>query len=97
MEFIAPMVVAITLILTVGGVILFRPLVRRLGDLLEIISKQRRGELENPKLERVETLLENVSSRLALVEERVDFTDALLASRSSPGRLPDPQKESWRE
>lgn len=81
MEEIAPMLVAITLILTIGSVILFKPLARRLGDLLELMVKQRSGEIEAPKTERMEALLESLNTRLGLVEERLDFTDQLLSSR----------------
>lgn len=90
---IAPMLVTMTLILTVGGVILLRPLAKRLGDLLELMVKQRRGELDDPVTERTEQLLESLSSRLSLVEERIDFTDRLLQEHD-PGRLPNPRKEA---
>jgi len=93
MDEIAPMLVTMTLILTVGGVVLLRPLAKRLGDLLELMVKQRRGELDNPVIERTEQLLESLSSRLSLVEERLDFTDRLLQERDQ-GRLPNPRKEA---
>jgi hypothetical protein len=97
MEELAPMLVAITLILTSGAVFLLRPIAKRLGDLLELMAKQRTGEIEAPKQERMETLLESISSRMALVEERLDFTDSLLSSRRpQPRQLPEPSKE-WRE
>lgn len=102
MDEIAPMLVAMTLILTIGGVVLLRPLARRLGDLLELMVKQRRGELDNPVVERTEHLLESLSSRLSLVEERLDFTDRLLQERGDDrllhGREPErprtPSKEA---
>lgn len=81
MEDIAPMLVAITLILTIGGVVLLKPLARRLGDLLELMVKERSGEIEAPKTDRMETLLESLNARLGLVEERLDFTDQLLTTR----------------
>jgi len=87
MEEFAPMLVAITLILTCGTVMLLRPVARRLGDLLELMAKQRTGELEAPGSERLESLLESVNTRLGLVEERIDFTDALLQSRREPIEL----------
>ena len=93
MDEIAPMLVTMTLILTVGGVVLLRPLAKRLGDLLELMVKQRRGELDNPVIERTEQLLESLSSRLSLVEERLDFTDRLLQERDQ-GRLPNRRKEA---
>ena len=36
-EFIAPMIVGIVLIFTVGGVILLRPIAKRLGALLDVM------------------------------------------------------------
>lgn len=92
MEEIAPMLVAITLILTIGGVVLLKPLARRLGDLLELMVKQRSGEIEAPKTERMENLLESFNARLGLVEERLDFTDQLLTTRrAEPKELPRPE------
>jgi len=92
MDDIAPMLVMMTLIITVGTVVLLRPLAKRLGDLLELMAKQRRGELDSPVIEPTERLLESLSSRLSLVEERVDFTDRLLQERD-PVRLRNPKKE----
>jgi hypothetical protein len=83
MDDIAPMLVLLTLILTTGGVILFRPLAKRLGDLLEIMAQQRRAVPENDDAARMREVVETMNARIALLEERQDFTDALLsASRS---------------
>jgi hypothetical protein len=85
MEEFAPMLVAVTLILTCGAVLLLRPVAKRLGDLLELMAKQRTGELEKPGAERLDLLLEAIDTRLGLVEERLDFTDSLLeAGRERP-------------
>lgn len=94
MEEIAPMIVAVTLIVTIGGVSLLRPLSKRLGDLLELRAKQARGEIEDPKLDRMEQLFESMSSRLALLEERQDFNEALLRSRADRQELPSPKNET---
>lgn len=103
-EVIAPMMMMMTLILTVGAVRLFRPLTKHLGELMELRMKQARGEIENPQTERMEQLLETIASRLALVEERQDFTDSLLSSRRAEQReiaspkaapLPTPQSDNW--
>lgn len=88
MEEIAPMLVAITLILTCGTVMLLRPVAKRLGALLELMVKQRSGELKAPGAERIENLLEAMDSRMGLVEERLDFTDSLLQARQKPAELP---------
>lgn len=81
MEELAPMLVVMTLILTTGAVLLLRPIAKRLGDLLELMAKQRAGEIEPPGAQRMEHLLEAIDARLGLVEERIDFTDSLLQSR----------------
>ena len=36
-EFIAPMIVSVVLVLTVGGVVLLRPVTKRLGALLDVM------------------------------------------------------------
>lgn len=84
MDEIAPMLVLLTLILTTGGVILLRPLAKRLGDLLEIMAQQRRT-LPNSGDEtaRMREVLETMDARLARLEERQDFTDALLSASTS--------------
>jgi hypothetical protein len=82
LEFIAPMIVGVTFIVTTGAVILLRPLSRRLGELLQVMSKQKAQPDVTPELEQMRTVLSSVESRLALLEERQRFTDALLERRS---------------
>lgn len=79
-EIIAPMIVAIVMFLTVGGVILLRPLSRRLGDLLEAMARERTEGLPRveDQLGTMRDLLEAQGERIALLEERVDFTEALV-------------------
>ena len=76
-EFIAPMVISVVLFLTVGGVILLRPIMKRLGALIDVIVLEKRGAPveENRRLrETVDTMNE----RLSLLEERLDFTERLV-------------------
>lgn len=80
MEEIAPMIVAVVLIGTAGGVFLLRPIVGRLGHLLEVMAKDRMGELPARSEDRQLELLESLNARMSLVEERLDFTDRLLSS-----------------
>ena len=87
LEILAPMVVAVVLILTVGGVVLLRPLSRRLGELLEAMAREREQPRLADEVERLREVMEAMSGRLALLEERVDFTDSLLA---------DPERRSLR-
>jgi hypothetical protein len=66
---------------------LLRPVAKRLGDLLELMAKQRTGELDDPGSQRLNTLLEAIDTRLGLVEERLDFTDSMLQARREPTAL----------
>ena len=81
-ELFAPMVVLLTAILTVGGVLLLRPLTKRLGDLLQIMAEERRikDRPQTKELGQVRDVLEAINSRLALLEERQDFTDQLISA-----------------
>ena len=77
-EFIAPMIVSVVLILTVGGVALLRPVAKRLGALLDVmvLEKTRSSKAGDGRLvESIETL----NDRLSLLEERQDFTERLIS------------------
>lgn len=76
-EVIAPMIVATILILTVGGVMVLRPLSKRFAELLEVYTQDRQKGVGN-ELHQMRELLETMDARLRLMEERQDFTDRLL-------------------
>jgi hypothetical protein len=76
---IAPMVTGVVLILTTGGVLVLRPLSRRVADLLEVYARDRDAGLER-ELGHMRDLVETMNARLQLIEERQDFTDRLLTS-----------------
>lgn len=79
LELLAPMVFAIILTLTIGGVVLLKPIANKLGNLLEAMARDRNDpQLEN-ELRHVRDLLETTNARLALLEERQEFTEALLS------------------
>jgi hypothetical protein len=78
-EFIAPMVVSVVLILTVGGVVLLRPIAKRLSELVELYAHDRQSGVHS-ELGQMRDLLETMSARLQLLEERQDFTERLLSS-----------------
>ena len=75
---IAPMIVAVVFILTVGGVMVLRPIAKRVSDLLELYARDRSQGLEND-VGHMKDLLETMNARLRLMEERQDFTERLLA------------------
>ena len=79
---IAPMIVMVTAILTTGGVLVFRPISKRLGSLLEVMTQ---AKLKSPSADQAEVarLRETVHAlegRLALLEERQDFAEALMSA-----------------
>lgn len=94
-EFVAPMVTAITLFLSIAGVLIFRPLTKRLGDLIEITSQKRQGQVQSEEIARMTDLMGHISDRLERLEERQDFTERILQSleRSpSQARIAEPDR-----
>jgi len=79
-EVIAPMVVLIVLSLTVGGVLILRPIAKRLGVLLEAMAKEK-GVGPSHDANRIREEVETLRARLELLEDRQDFTDGLLEAR----------------
>ena len=75
---IAPMIVGVVLILTVGGVMVLRPIAKRIGDLLELYARDKQAGLEG-EVHQVRDLVETMNARLQLLEERQDFTERMLA------------------
>ena len=85
-------IITVTLILSVAGVILLRPLSHRLGALLEAMAREK-DELRGKDDHRLRELLDAVEARVSLLEERQDFTEALQRERDDTKRLaggPDP-------
>lgn len=81
-EIIAPVIFAIILTLTVGGVILLKPIANKLGHLLEAMAKERSEPQLDSGISHLRDLLETTNARLSLLEERQEFTEALLNDRS---------------
>lgn len=78
-ELIAPMVVSIVFITTVGGVAVVRPIAKRISELLELYARDRQTGIESD-VHQIRDLLETMDARLHLMEERQDFTEKLLSS-----------------
>ena len=88
---IAPMVVAVVLIITGGGVLILRPIAKRISELLELYARDRSEGLERD-VAQMRELMETMHARFQLLEERQDFTERLLSSGREPerpGRNPD--------
>lgn len=76
----APMVVMVTGIVTTGGVLIFRPITKRLGTLIEAMTAQKRLPDRGAEIAQLRDLMTSIDARLALMEERQDFAEALLSS-----------------
>jgi hypothetical protein len=101
-DLIAPMLFAIVLTLTIGGVILLKPIANKLGHLLEAMAKEKSGPQLTGELAHLRDLMETTNARLALLEERQEFTEALLQGpnrkqsqlrASSSARTPHDEEE----
>lgn len=81
-EALAPMVVSIVLFMTIGGVLILRPIAKHLGAYLEALTRQ---QLDGDRLaegDRLHDLLETMDRRLQLLEERQDFAERLLREQT---------------
>lgn len=84
-DILAPMMFAVILTLTVGGVILLKPISKKIGDLLEAMAEERKNPSVAAELNQLRGQLDTMSSRMALLEERQDFHEKLM---EAPSRLP---------
>lgn len=75
---IAPMIVMVTAILTTGGVLLFRPLAKRLAELLHVMTQERLMPGAGRDVAQLHELIGRLESRLSLLEDRQGFTESLL-------------------
>ena len=78
LELIALIVLPVILILTIGGVILLKPISNKLGHLLEAMVRKESEPQLGAEIGRLRDLLETTSARLSLLEERQEYTEALL-------------------
>ena len=71
------------MILTVGGVLIFRPLTKRIGLMLEANAAGKRSdEMEQIQHERLRALLDAQSLKIEALEQRIEFNESLLETRA---------------
>jgi hypothetical protein len=75
-----PLIAIVTLIITTGAVLILRPVSRRLGALLEAMTAERMRPQPGAEISQIRELLTGIDSRLAMLEERQDFAEALISS-----------------
>lgn len=82
MEDIIYALIPIVGILSVAGVIIFRPLTKKLGEFLEFRQQERSTErLDEEARVQVRRLIGALESRMNLIEQRLDFTESLIENR----------------
>lgn len=75
--------IPISLFLTIGGVLIFRPLTKRLGLMLEAhVAGKREEETGRIHYEHVRALLEAQNLKIEALEQRLEFTESLLEERT---------------
>lgn len=80
-EMVAPMIISIVLFLTIGGVLVLRPIAKHLGSYLEALTRQQLEPGQDREIAQMRELMETMSQRLMLLEERQDFAERLLENR----------------
>ena len=84
---IAPVLVTMTLAIVTGGVLILRPITKRIGSLIEVAIEERRRRFAappTPDTTRIVDLLEGIDERLSSLEEKQRFTDAILHAEARP-------------
>lgn len=89
-EALAPMIVMCTAILTTGGVLILRPISKRLGAYLDAATQARLRPTSDADLARIHEVLSSIDGRLNQIEERQDFAEALISSDPKLLSIPAP-------
>jgi hypothetical protein len=91
-DVVGSVITAVVFILTVGGVLILRPITKRLSEILELYARDRHSGLHSD-VGQMRDMLETMSARLQLLEDRQDFTERLLGSGEKGGKAPPPGAE----
>lgn len=76
--------IPISLFFSVAVVMILRPITKKLGGLIEAVTRDKtQARTEDTSNARVALLLEHMTRRLDIIDERLDFTERLVASRGS--------------
>jgi hypothetical protein len=84
-DVIAPLIMGVTVTLSIAGVLIIRPLTKRLGDLIEATARDKRVKLKDHEIIRLTEVVGRLTERLERLEERQDFTEGILTSLDRPG------------
>lgn len=78
--------IPIALFVCIAAVMIFRPLTKRIGLIMERIYQERSEPDASPDLRRMTQLLERVVDRMDRIEDRLDFTERMLEENTVRGR-----------
>jgi hypothetical protein len=81
--------IPIFMFMCIAGVLILRPLTKKLGLLVEALAKERMASvrpasasgLEEAQLERITVALERLNTRIDLIDDRISFTERLVETR----------------
>jgi len=77
---LAPVFVLVFVTLTVAGVILLKPISSKLAGLLEAMARERNAPAPANGARHVHELVETLEGRVSLLEERLDYAEALFGA-----------------
>lgn len=76
--------IPITFILSFAGVLIFRPLTKRLGNVMEANALAKREAADDRQhYEHIKALLETQTLKIEHLEQRLEFTENLLETRNA--------------
>lgn len=86
--------VPIFFFMCIAGVMILRPVTKRLGLLIEAMAQERKGQarpvssgIDEAYMERITVALERLNTRIDRVDDRMDFMEHLVEDRSRRQRL----------
>lgn len=86
--------IPIFLFMCIAGVLVLRPVTKKLGLLIEAMARERMGqsrpaggELTEAQLERITAALERLNDRIDRVDDRMSFMERLVEDRNRRQRL----------
>lgn len=85
--------IPIFLFLCIAGVLILRPVTKKLGLLIEALAEERKAQARGPAaldeahLERITVALERLNTRIDRVDDRMNFMEHLVEDRKRRQRL----------
>lgn len=87
--------IPIVLFICAAAVAILAPMTSKLGKLLEVMARERQHPtVDANELARIRTLVEHLTQRVDLMEERIEFTERLVDNSKRPALGPAPAQQS---